>query len=223
MNQQILRTARPSTLPTVTVNRVLRNTYALLSMLFLFGAATSWLALSQGWYIGFWPFVIGIVAFSFAITAARNSAWGIVLGFAFSGFLGIVTGANVNVALSAYSNGGTLVVSAFALTAVLFLGLSAYAMTTKRDFSGWAAFLGIGTLAVFGAFILNYWLAIPALYLAISTMVVLLASGWIIWHTQMIVRNGETNYIMAAVGLLVDIFALFNNLLALLGFGFGDD
>lgn len=223
MNTEMMRTARASTLPVGTVNKVLRNTYALLSMLFLFGAGTSWLALNQGWYIGFWPFVIGIVAFSFAITAARNSAWGIVLGFAFSGFLGIVTGANVNAALSAYSNGGTLVVSAFALTAVMFLGLSAYAMTTKRDFSGWIGFLGVGTLAVFGAFILNYFLAVPALWLAISTMVVLLASGWIIWHTQQIVRNGETNYIMAATGLLVDIFALFNNLLALLGFGFGDD
>lgn len=223
MNEHMIRAARTTAVPTMTVNRVLRNTYALLSMLFLFGAGTSWLALNQGWYIGFWPFVIGIFAFSFAITAARNSAWGIVIGFAFSGFLGIVTGANVNFALSAYSNGGTLVVSAFVLTAVIFLGLSAYAMTTRRDFSGWGAFLGVGTLAVFGAFILNYWLALPALYLAISTMVVLLASGWIIWQTQMIVRNGQTNYIMAATGLLVDIFALFNNLLALLGFGFGDD
>lgn len=223
MNQPMIRTARSTSLPTVTVNRVLRNTYALLAMLFLFGAGTSWVALNQGWYIGFWPFVIGIVAFSFAINATRNSAWGIVIGFAFSGFLGIVTGANVNVALSAYSNGGTLVVSAFALTAVMFFGLSAYAMTTKRDFSSWGAFLGVGTLAVFGAFILNYWLALPALWLAISTMIVLLASGWIIWHTQMIVRNGETNYILAAVGLLADIFALFNNLLALLGVGFGED
>jgi modulator of FtsH protease len=223
MNQQVIRTARASAIPTVTVNRVLRNTYALLAMLFLFGAGTSWLAMTQGWYIGFWPFLIGIFAFSFALNAARNSAWGIVVGFAFSGFLGIVTGANVNFALQAYSNGAMLVVAAFGLTAVMFLGLSAYAMVTKRDFSGWVGFLGVGTLAVIGAFVLNYFLQIPALWLALSTMVVLLASAWIIWHTQMIVRNGQTNYILAATGLLVDIFALFNNLLALLGVGFGDD
>lgn len=223
MNESMLRTARATALPSVTVNRVLRNTYALLAMLFLFGAGTSWLAMNQGWYIPFWPFLIGIFAFSFAIGAARNSAWGIVIGFAFSGFLGVVTGANVNYALAAYSNGGMLVVSAFALTAVLFIGLSAYAMVTKRDFSGWFAFLGIGTLAVIAAFILNYWLALPALALALSTMIVLLACGWIIWQTQQIVRNGETNYILAATGLLADIFVLFNNLLALLGFGFGDD
>lgn len=223
MNESMLRTARATALPSVTVNRVLRNTYALLAMLFLFGAGTSWLAMNQGWYIPFWPFLIGIFAFSFAIGAARNSTWGIVIGFAFSGFLGVVTGANVNYALAAYSNGGMLVVSAFALTAVLFIGLSAYAMVTKRDFSGWFAFLGIGTLAVIAAFILNYWLALPALALALSTMIVLLACGWIIWQTQQIVRNGETNYILAATGLLADIFVLFNNLLALLGFGFGDD
>lgn len=223
MNDYTIRTANTAALPTATVNRVLRNTYALLSMLFLFGAGTAWVALNQGWYIGFWPFLIGIFAFSFAINATRNSAWGLVFSFGFTGLLGVVTGANVNFALSAYSNGGTLVVSAFALTAVLFLGLSAYAMTTKRDFSGMFAFLAVGTLAVIGAFVLNYFLAIPALGLALSTMIILLACGWIIWQTQGIVRGGQTNYILAATGLLADIFVLFNNLLSLLGFGFGDD
>ena len=223
MNDYTLRTASTAAVPTVVVNKVLRNTYALLSMLFLFGAGTAWLALNQGWYIGFWPFLIGIFAFSFAINATRNSAWGLVFAFGFTGLLGVVTGANVNFALSAYSNGGTLVVSAFALTAVLFVGLSAYAMTTKRDFSGMFAFLMVGTLAVIGAFVLNYFLAIPALGLALSTIIILLACGWIIWQTQGIVRGGQTNYILAATGLLADIFILFNNLLSLLGFGFGDD
>jgi modulator of FtsH protease len=96
-------------------------------------------------------------------------------------------------------------------------------MTTKRDFSGWFAFLGVGTIAIIGAFILNYFLQVPALALALSTMVILLSCGWIIWQTQQIVRNGQTNYILAATNLMADIFVLFNNLLALLGFGFGDD
>jgi len=223
MNEQLLRTARTSTVPSVTVNRVLRNTYALLSMLFLFGAGTAWVAMNQGWQIGFFPFLIGIFAFSFAINAARNSAWGIVLGFGFAGLLGVVTGSNVAFALSAYSNGGMLVVSAFALTAVMFLGLSAYAMSTKRDFSNMIGFLTVGTLAIIGAFVINYFLQVPALWLALSTMVVLLASMWIIWQTQQIVRSGQTNYIMAATNLMVNIFALFNNLLALMGFAFGED
>jgi modulator of FtsH protease len=192
-------------------------------MLFVFGAGTAWVAQAMHWRIGFWPFLVGIFAFSYIIVRTRNSMWGLVTSFAFSGFLGIITGANVDAALYQYSNGGELVAAAFGLTAGIFFSLSAYAMTTKRDFSGWFAFLGVGTLAVVGAFILNYFLQIPALALALSTMIILISSGWIIWQTQQIVRNGQTNYILAATNLMADIFVLFNNLLALLGFGFGDD
>ncbi|HMB58578.1 MAG TPA: Bax inhibitor-1 family protein [Xanthomonadales bacterium] len=223
MNNQVYNVGTTGRLPALAVNRVLRNTYALLAMLFVAGAGTAWVAQAMHWRIGFWPFLIGIFAFSFALGKARNSVWGLVIAFAFSAFLGVVTGANVDAMLYQYSNGGELVAASFGLTAGLFFGLSAYAMTTKRDFSGWFAFLGVGTLAILGAFILNYFLAVPALALAISTMVILLACGWIIWQTQQIVRNGETNYILAATGLLADIFILFNNLMALLGFGFGDD
>lgn len=223
MNTPIYSVSTTSRIPALTVNRVLRNTYALLGMLFVFGAGTAWLAQAMHWRIGFWPFLIGIFAFSYAIAATRNSVWGLVTSFVFSGFLGIVTGTNVDAALYRYSNGGELVVAAFGLTAGIFFALSAYAMTTKRDFSGWFAFLGVGTLAVLGAFILNYFLQIPALALALATMIILISCGWIIWQTQQIVRNGQTNYILAATGLLADIFVLFNNLLALLGFGFGDD
>lgn len=223
MNNPMYRMPSTIALPAPTVNRVLRNTYALLAMLFVFGGMTAYFAQAMHVRIGFWPFLIGIFAFSFALGATRNSGWGLVVGFAFSGFLGIVTGGNIDAMLYRYANGGELVAAAFGLTAGLFLALSAYAMTTKRDFSGWFAFLGVGTLAVLGAFILNYFLAVPALALAISTMVILLACGWIIWQTQTIVRGGQTNYILAATGLLADIFALFNNLLAMLGFGFGED
>ena len=208
---------------TAVVNNTLRNTYALLGMLFVFGAGTAWLAQAMHWRIGFWPFLIGIFAFSYAIAATRNSIWGLVLSFGFAGLLGVVTGSNVDAALYQYRNGGELVAASFGLTAGIFFGLSAYAMTTKKDFSGMFAFLGVGTIAIIGAFILNYFLQVPALALALSTMVILLASGWIIWQTQQIVRNGQTNYIMAATNLFADIFVIFNNLLALLGFGFGED
>ncbi len=222
MNNPVYSHARTQ-LPTMTANRVLRNTYALLGLLFVFGAATAFVAQAMHWRIAFWPFLIGIFAFSWAIGRTRNSPWGLVVSFGFSGFLGIVTGANVDAMLYQYSNGGALVAAAFGLTAGIFFALSAYAMTTKRDFSGWVAFLGVGTLAIIGAFVLNYFLAIPALALALSTMVILLSCGWIIWQTQQIVRNGQTNYILAATGLMANIFVLFNNLMALLGFGFGDD
>jgi len=223
MTSQVYNSVSTSRVPAIAVNRVLRNTYALLAMLFVAGAATAYVAQALHWRIGFWPFLVGIFAFSFAIGATRNSAWGLLVAFAFSGFLGIVTGANVDVALFRYGNGGELVAASFGLTAGLFLALSAYAMTTKRDFSAWFAFLGVGTLAIIGAFVLNYFLALPALALAVATMAILISCGWIIWQTQMIVRSGETNYILAATNLLADIFVLFNNLLALLGFGFGND
>ena len=223
MNNSIYTVTSASSLPTAVVNKTLRNTYALLGLLFVFGAATAWVAQAMHWRIGFFPFLIGIFAFSYGVAKLRNSVWGLVLSFGFAGLLGIVTGANVDAALYQYSNGGELVAAAFGLTAGIFFSLSAYAMTTKRDFSGWLAFLGVGTLAILGAFILNYFLQVPALALALSTMVILLSCGWIIWQTQQIVRNGQTNYIMAATNLMADIFVLFNNLLALLGFGFGDD
>lgn len=223
MNTPVYNVSSTRSLPAATVNKTLRNTYALLGMLFVFGAATAWVAQAMNWRIGFFPFLIGIFAFSYAITRTRNSVWGLVLSFGFAGLLGVVTGSNVSAALYQYSNGGELVASAFGLTAGIFFALSAYAMTTKRDFSGWFAFLGVGTLAVLGAFILNYFLQVPALALALSTMIIMLSCGWIIWQTQQIVRNGETNYIMAATALMADIFVLFNHLLALLGFGFGED
>lgn len=223
MTNQVYNVATTARLTTVTANRVLRNTYALLALLFVAGAATAYVAQAMHWRIGFWPFMIGIFGFSFVLGKTRNSAWGLVTAFAFSAFLGVVTGANVDAMLFRYGNGGELVAAAFGLTAGIFFALSAYAMTTKRDFSAWFAFLGVGTLAILGAFVLNYFLALPALALAISTMAIMLSCGWIIWQTQRIVRNGETNYILAATGLLADIFVLFNNLMALLGFGFGDD
>jgi modulator of FtsH protease len=223
MNQPFYSVSSAGRVSTAVVNKTLRNTYALLGMLFVFAAGTAFVAQALHLRIGFWPFLIGIFAFSFAIAKTRNSSWGLVWSFGFAALLGLVTGGNVDAVLAQYRNGGELVVASFGLTAGIFFALSAYAMNTKRDFSGWFAFLGVGTLAVIGAFILNWFLQIPALALALSTMIILIASGWIIWQTQQIVRNGQTNYILAATNLLADIFILFNNLMALLGFGFGDD
>jgi len=223
MNQSVYRVTSAGRLSTAVANRTLRNTYALLGMLFVFAAGTSFVAQAMGIRIGFWPFMIGIFGLSFAIARTRNSAWGLVWSFVFAGLLGLVTGGNVAAVLAQYRNGGELVAASFGLTAGIFFALSAYAMNTKRDFSGWFAFLAVGTIAVIGGVILNWFLHIPALALALSTMIILIACGWIIWQTQQIVRNGETNYILAATNLLADIFVLFNNLLAILGFGFGDD
>jgi modulator of FtsH protease len=213
MNNPMYTVSSTGRISTTVVNKTLRNTYALLGMLFVFASGTAFVSQALHVRIGFWPFLIGIFALSYAISATRNSAWGLFWSFAFATLLGLVTGGNVDAVLANYRNGGELVVASFGLTAGIF----------KRDFSGWFAFLAVGTIAVIGAFILNWFLQIPALALALSTMIILIACGWILWQTQQIVRNGETNYIVAATGLLADIFVLFNNLMALLGFGFGDD
>jgi modulator of FtsH protease len=191
MNRTLYNAAPAGRLSTAVVNKTLRNTYALLGMMFLFASSVALVAQAAHLRIGFWPFLIGIFGLSFAINATRNSAWGLVWSFAFAGLLGLVTGGNVDAVLAQYRNGGELVAASFGLTAGIFFGLSAYAMNTKRDFSGWFAFLAVGTLAVIGAFILNWFLQIPALALALSTMIILIACGWIIWQTQQIGLTGR--------------------------------
>ena len=204
-------------------SRVLRNTYALLGMLFIASTITAWFSQAMHWHIGFFPMLAGLFGFSFLIAKTRNSSWGIVAGFAFSAFLGLITGGNIDYMLARYSNGGELVVMAFGMTAVAFFTISAYAMVAKRDFSNMFAMLGVGSVVVVVGFIANYFLQIPAFHLALASLAVMLSMGWMLWQTQRIVTGGETNYIIAATGLLADVFVLFNNLLALIGFGFGDD
>lgn len=208
---------------TLQINRVLRNTYLLLGGLFIIGAGTAFVAQSQGWYMPFWFMIAGIFGFSFAINATKDSAAGLLVSVGFAAFLGIITGGNVGYALASYSNAGELITASFGLTAVAFFGLSGYALTTKRDFSQMIGMLVVGTLVAFAAIILNYFLKLPALGLAISTVLIFLSCFWIVWTTQQAARGGITNYILIANSLLADIFVLFNNLLALFGFMGGDD
>ena len=109
MNNSVYTVSTTAPVSSVTVNKTLRNTYALLGMLFIFSAGTAYIAQMMHWRIGFWPFLIGIIGFSYAIAATRNSGWGLVLSFGFAGLLGVVTGSNVDAALYQYSNGGELV------------------------------------------------------------------------------------------------------------------
>jgi len=106
MSNPMYRVSSTTALPALTVNRVLRNTYALLAMLFVFGGVVAYAAQTMHLRLGFWPFLIGIFAFSYAIAATRNSGWGLVFAFGFSGFLGLVTGGNVDAMLFRYGNGG---------------------------------------------------------------------------------------------------------------------
>ncbi|WP_432454466.1 MULTISPECIES: Bax inhibitor-1/YccA family protein [unclassified Agarivorans] len=204
-------------------NKVIRNTYTLLSMTLLFSglmAATS-MALNLP-HPGLILTMVGYFGLLFATTKCRNSGWGLVCVFALTGFMGLTLGPILSSYLS-LPNGGQIVMQAMVGTAAIFLSLSAYALTSKKDFSFMGGFLMVGILVAFLAGLGAMLFSIPALSLGVSAMFVLLMSGLILYETSNIIHGGETNYIMATVTLFVAIFNLFTSLLQLLGFLNGDD
>jgi modulator of FtsH protease len=207
-----------------TMNRVLRNTYMLLSMTLLFSAAMAFVSYSMNWpHPGLIITLVGYFGLLFLTTKLRNSAWGIVSTFALTGFMGMTLGPIVNMYTSMFANGSELVMMAMGGTAVIFLAMSGIALTTKRDFSFMGKFLMVGILVGFVASLGAYFFAFQPLMLAVSAMFVMLMTGLILWQTQQIVRGGETNYIMATVTLFVSIYNLFTSLLHLFGFAFGEE
>ncbi|PPD05662.1 MAG: BAX inhibitor protein [Methylobacter sp.] len=205
-------------------NKVLRNTYMLLSMTLLFSAITAGAAMYFNLpHPGIIITLIGYFGLLFLTERFRNSAWGLVFVFALTGFMGMTLGPVLNQYLNAFSNGHELILTALGGTGVIFLGLSAYALTTRKDFSYMGSFLMIGILVAFLAGIGALVFSIPGLALAVSAMFVLLMSGMILFQTSAIIHGGETNYISATVTLYVSIYNLFSSLLQLLGVFSGED
>ena len=208
----------------LATNSLIRNTYTLLSMTLLFSAATAGFAMvTQAPMVNIWLVLAGYFGLFFLTNYLRNSAWGILSVFALTGFMGYTLGPILNAYISHYANGSQLVAYALGSTGAIFLGLSGYALTSRRDFSFMGGFIGAGILIAFIAGIANIFLGIPALGLAVSSMFVLLMSAYILYQTSAMVHGGETNYIMATVGLYVTIYNLFTSLLHLLGIFGGDD
>jgi len=205
-------------------NKLLKNTYLLLSMTLLFSAATAGVAMALNLpHPGFIITLVGYFGLLFLTTKFRNSAWGLVFVFALTGFMGMTLGPILNLYIKAFSNGHELILMALGGTGAIFLGLSGYALTTKKDFSFMGGFLMVGILVAFLAGIGAMVFAIPALSLAVSAMFILLMSGMILWQTSDMIHGGETNYIMATINLYVSIFNLFTSLLQILGVIGGDD
>ena len=199
-------------------HKVLRNTYMLLSMTLLFSAMTAGASVvfslpSPGIIIT----LLGYFGLLFLTNKLRNSAWGIASVFALTGFMGFTLGPIISRYLG-MPGGGSIVMGAMALTGIIFMGLSAYVLISKRDFSFMGGFLMIGLLVAFVASLGAIFFQIPALSLTISAVMVLLMSGMILFETSNIIQGGETNYIMATVSLYITIFNLFTSLLHLLGF-----
>jgi modulator of FtsH protease len=219
-NQYALARTEASVLAT---NKVLRNTYALLAMTLLFSAVTAGLSMAAGLpHPGLLITMVGYFGLLFMTVKLRNSVWGIVSVFLLTGFLGLTLGPIISVYLSAFKNGSQLVMLAMGGTGTIFLGLSAYALTTKKDFSFMAGFLMSGVLAVFVLSLVAILFQIPGLALALSAIFIVLMSGMILYQTSEIIHGGETNYIMATVGLYVSIYNLFLSLLQILGVFGGD-
>lgn len=200
----------------IQTNSVIRNTYILLSLTLLFSACTAWLSMSvKAAPMGFGSILV-YFGLLFLTQSLRNSVWGIAAIFAFTGFLGYTLGPILNMAITNFSNGPQLVATAFGLTGLIFFALSAYALTTRKDFSYMIGFLfAAGMVAMIGGIVAVFF-HIPVLSLVVSSAFVLIASGLILFETSQIIHGGERNYIMATITLYVSIYNLFISLLQLL-------
>ena len=218
MNNPTTFTANRSQSATFATNKVIRNTYTLLSMTLIFSALTAGVSMTLNLpHPGLVITLIGFYGLLFLTEKLVNSAWGLLSVFALTGFMGLTIGPVINMYVNNLGNGSQIVMTAMAGTGIIFLGLSAYALTTRKDFSFLGGFLMTGILVAFMAGLGAYAFNIPALSLGVSAMFILLMSGMILWQTSNIIHGGETNYIRATVGLFVSIYNLFMSLLSILG------
>lgn len=211
------KTVAGSQASVLSTNKVIRNTYTLLSLTLLFSALTAGIAVVTGMhFINPIITMVGYFGLLFLTTRFRNSGLGLLFVFALTGFMGLTLGPIVSAYLH-LPNGGQIVMTAMGGTGVIFLGLSGYALTTRKDFSFIGGFLMVGILVAFLAGLASMFFTLPGLSLAVSAMFILLMSGLILYETSQIIHGGETNYIMATVTLYIAIYNLFLSLLQLLG------
>ncbi|WP_257295442.1 Bax inhibitor-1/YccA family protein [Endozoicomonas sp. YOMI1] len=201
----------------VEINKVLRNTYMLLGMTLLFSAVTAGVAMALQ-ISQMTALILSLVGFGllFVVNKTADSGKGIVAVFAFTGVLGAALGPMLNHYLG-MANGPSLIMQALGGTAVVFFALSGYVLTTRKDFSFMGGFLMVGLIVAVVASIALIFFNVPAASMALSALIVLLMSGFILFDTSRIIHGGETNYIRATVSLYLDIYNLFTSLLHLLG------
>ena len=202
-------------------NKVIRNTYTLLSMTLIFSGLLAFvsIAMQASHIIAFGATIVGILMLWFVLPRTQNSAAGIPVIFGITGLLGFGLGPMLSYYLAVNPS---IVMIAMGGTGTIFLGLSGYALTTRKDFSFLGGFIFVGLLVAIAAMVANIFLAIPALALAVSAAVIMIMSGFILMQTSMMIKGGETNYIAATAGLFIAILNIFTSLLHILG-AFGDD
>ena len=209
-------------------NRVLRNTYWLLALSMLPTVLGAWIGVSTGFsffagspFIGLIVFMAVAFGFFFAIERYKNSSIGVALLLGFTFFMGLMLSRLVGHVLG-FSNGTSLVMTAFGGTAVIFGVMATVATVSKRDFSSLGKWMTIGFAIIFVAAIANIWLQMPALMLTVSVLAILIFSAFILIDLQRVVNGGETNYVTATLSVYLSVYNVFSNLLALLGIFGGD-
>ena len=224
MNRNHVSVLNHSTESALASNKVLRNTYLLLGMTFIFSALMAYLSASMRVpMVGPLMLIVGAYGLMFLTHALKNSPWGIVSVFAFTGFMGFTLGPILNMYIASFSNGPQLIATALGGTGLIFFGLSGYVLTTRKDFSYLGGFLFIAVMVALLGMIAGFAFQIPAMQLFVSAAFVLISSGLILFQTSQIIHGGETNYISATVTLFVSIYNLFLSLLQLLSAFSGRD
>lgn len=209
-NYKAVSAAAPSVL---TTNKVIKNTYLLLSMTVLFSAFTAFLSTTFQFVMPLWMQLIGMFGLLFLTSATAHTAFGLVSVFLFTGFMGLTLGPMLNFYIHGFTNGPELITASLASTGAIFFTLSGYAMTTRKDFSYLGGFLFVGLTVALLASIAGLFFNVPALQLAVSAAIVLIMSGYILFQTSLMINGGERNYILATVNLYVSLLNMFVSLL----------
>jgi modulator of FtsH protease len=220
MDQTIARSAESA----LQTNKVIKNTYMLLSATLLFSALTAMVSLLM--HMPMWTYTVSVIGAMllgiFVLPKSANSSSGLGVIFLITGLMGFGLGAVLSIYL-ALPNGPQIVATSLGGTGIIFMGLSGYALTSKRDFSFMGGFVFAGMMVMMLAVVANIFMQIPALHLAIAAGFILLMSAYILFQTSQMINGGETNYIMATYGLYLAIFNIFISLLQILGVLGGDD
>ncbi|MCS6764395.1 MAG: Bax inhibitor-1/YccA family protein [Candidatus Protistobacter heckmanni] len=204
-------------------NRVLRNTYWLLALSMIPTVLGAWVGVATGFSLfagsplmSFIAFMAIAFGFFFAIEKTKDSAAGVFILLGFTFFMGLMLSRLIGHILG-FSNGASLIMTAFGGTALIFTGMASIATVSKRDLSGLGKWLFMGVLLLIVASVANIWLQLPALMLTVSVLAIAIFSVYILFDVQRIVNGGETNYITATLAIYLDVYNIFVNLLSILG------
>ncbi len=203
-------------------NRVLRNTYWLLALSMVPTVLGAWVGMQTGITtgltggIGLMVFLVGAFGFMFAIEKFKNSAAGVPILLGFTFFMGLMLSRLLGAVLG-LANGPSLVMTAFAGTGAVFLGMATLSSVVKRDLSNMAKFMFIGVILVFVAAIANVFIQSSALMISLSVLVICIFSFFILYDLKRVQDGEETNYISATLGVYLSVYNIFSSLLSLLG------